>query len=147
MPFSGGCSVVSGGLELLDESEGFGGERPVKLFRSRIVWISAGDNTGATGTARVRSEIGVLESETGLGESVDVWGFDGRMPVGAAIVPVHVIGDDEDNVWLVRCDKRTEEQEEQREGFHYLVMRVPKASTSIRAAAEMGGCIMVAMTF
>ena len=89
----------------------------------------------------------MFKKHAAFGEGVDVGGVDFWMAVSAVVVPVHVIGDDEDNVWLVRCDKRTEEQEEQRESFHYLVMRVPKASTSIRAAAEMGGCIMVAMTF
>lgn len=100
MPLTGSGGIVAGGFELLNEGEGFGWEWPVELFGSGVVRVASGDHAGAAWAAGICGEVSVLEGDSGLGKGVDVRSFDRRVAVGAAVIPVHVISDDEDDVGL-----------------------------------------------
>ena len=98
MPLSGGGSIVTGGFEFFDEGDGFLGERPVELLRTGVVWVTPCNNAGSAGAAGIGGEISVFEKHAAFGESIEVWGLDRGMTVRAVVVPVHVVGDDEDEV-------------------------------------------------
>ena len=46
-------------------------------------------------------EIGVVEAHALGGQLIDVWRANMRMAIRAAVVPIHVVGDDEDDVGLL----------------------------------------------
>ena len=90
----------------------------MELLGSGVMRVASGDDAGATWAARVGREIGVLEGEAGLGKGVDIGGFDGGMAVRATVIPVHIIGNDEDEIWPIRSDEGTDEGEKKNKSEH-----------------------------
>src|SRR3954469_21328503 len=60
--------------------------------------VAPRDEAGAAGAARTGRDEGPVESHPLSGQSVDVRRPDLVIPVGTAVVPCHVVGDDQDDV-------------------------------------------------
>ena len=72
MPFAGGGGIVAIFFEDTGESGVVGWEREVEFTGARIMRIAPGHDTAAAGAARAGGEKGVVKSETGFSELVDM---------------------------------------------------------------------------
>lgn len=60
--------------------------------------VSTGDDGGPAGTAGADGEKGIVKTHAAIGELLDVGGVDTWVSVGRAVIPGHVIGDDQHDV-------------------------------------------------
>ena len=68
------------------------------LFRPSVMWVFSGDDTRSRGTAGVRGQVRMFKGKSLFGQTVDVWGADGRVPIGPTVIPIHVVGDDDHEI-------------------------------------------------
>ena len=101
MPFPRCCGVVSRILQQLDKGDGFLGQRPVQLLGSGVVGVAPRNDTCPAWTARIGSQVSMLELHPALRQGIDVGRLDRGVTIDPAIVPVHVIGNDENEVWFL----------------------------------------------
>src|SRR5512132_1264914 len=64
--------------------------------------VTSGDESAARGRAHRRSGIGINETNTLAGETIQVWGLIIRTTVAAQITITKIVGEDEQNVWRAR---------------------------------------------
>ena len=98
MPLAGGGGPVTGSLERLRERHLRLGKRPVKLLGVRAVRVTAREQAGPAGAARTGRDERAVEAHPLAREPVEIRRADGLVPVSPAILPRHVIGDEEDEV-------------------------------------------------
>ena len=98
MPFAGGSGPVTGLAQPADPGVHVARQGPVKLFGPGRVRITPGDHAGPARTAGAGRNEGVVEADAFSGEAIDVGGIQRRMTVGTAIIPSHVVRDDDDEI-------------------------------------------------
>src|SRR6266498_3155468 len=64
--------------------------------------VASGDESAARGRAHRRSGIGINETNTLGGQTIQVWGLIIRTPVATQITITKIVGEDEQNVWRPR---------------------------------------------
>jgi len=69
------------------------------LVDTSLIWIQPSHERGSTRTAEWKLAIGVFESNSTSGESIDIWRSHQRMTI-ATKVTVQVIADEKQNIWL-----------------------------------------------
>lgn len=132
MPFPGCCCVVSLLPQMLGQNNLIRGQRQMQLSSIGRMRITSGQDAAPTRTARTRCKKCAVESHALPRETINVGCLNVRMPVGACVIPRHVVGDKHDEIRGGISRTRRWNGDQQKKNRSYDVSRITHVSeTSI----------------